>query len=455
MMSRAHPLPAAILLSVLWLTGGAANAADLTPVRSVAPNGLTVLVLEQHALPIVQIDALVRVGSAQDPAQRAGLANLVSSLLDEGTTTRTANQIAEEIDFIGGSLSTSASEDFTTISVKVLAKDTALGFDLLSDVLRRPSFPQDEFARVRNQILGHIQSEVDEPGVVASKAFNELVFGKHPYRWPVNGTEESLARVTREDLIKFYAREYVPNQTILAVVGDITVERASALVASHFGDWKRGAVPARAYDRPAPIREPVVRLIDKELTQSSIVLGHTGISRSNPDYYAVSVMNYILGSGDFSSRLMDSIRDRQGLAYGVYSRFEANRMAGPFTISLQTRSETTNKAIAGVLAEVRGMREKEVSDQELADAEAYLMGSFPLRLDTIGKLARVLTLVEFYGLGLEYFTDYPRQIEAVTKADVLRVARQYLHPDHYVLVVVGDQSKAKVNLKKDGVSGQR
>ncbi len=174
------------------------------------------------------------------------------------------------------------------------------------------------------------------------------------------------------------------------------------------------------------------------------MLGHLGISRTNPDYYAVTVMNYILGSGGFSSRLMDSIRDKQGLAYGVYSSFEANVMPGAFTVSLQTRSEATNRAIGAVLAEIKAIREKEVGAQELADAKAYLMGSFSLRLDTISKLAQVLSLVEFYGLGLEYFTRYPKWIERVTKEDVLRAANTYLDPERYVLVIVGDQAKAKV-----------
>ncbi|MFQ5931937.1 MAG: M16 family metallopeptidase, partial [Nitrospiraceae bacterium] len=177
----------------------------------------------------------------------------------------------------------------------------------------------------------------------------------------------------------------------------------------------------------------MTRLIDKDVTQASILFGHVGISRSNPDFYAVAVMNYILGSGGFSSRLMDSIRDRQGLAYGVYSSFEANRMPGAFLVSLQTRNEMANQAIAGVMAELNGIRDAPVADQELADAKAYLMGSFPLRLDTTAKLAMLLCLVELHGLGLDYFTQYPKWLERVTKADVLRVAKQYLHPDRYVL----------------------
>jgi zinc protease len=435
----------ALLLTSLLVPAGTGQAAEIHPVRFVTANGMTVLVLEQHALPIVQLHALVKVGSAQDPPAKAGLANLVLSLLDEGTTTRTAEQIAEQIEFVGGALAAKAGEDFTTVSVRTLTKDRKLGFTLLSDVLLHPVFPEKELKRVRSQILGEILSEKDQPDLVAAKAFNQLVFDGHPYSWPVNGTERSLPGITRTDVQQFYAREYLPNQTILAIVGDLTIDDARTLVAKHFGGWKRGNPPPRSVPIPQPIDKPVVKLIEKDLTQATIMLGHLGISRTNPDFYAVQVMNYILGAGGFSSRLMDSIRDNQGLAYGVGSAFDANLMPGAFLVSLQTRNETANQAITAVLAELRGMVERPPTDEELADAKAYLMGSFPLRLDTTAKLADVLSQVEFYGLGLDYFSQYPNWIEKVTKEDVMRVAKQYLHPDRYALVVVATLAKAKIN----------
>ncbi len=420
------------------------EASDLNPVRFVTPNGLTVLFLEQHYLPIVEVHALVKVGSAQDPPDKAGLANLVASLLDEGTTTRSSKQIAEQIDFVGGSLEVKASEDFTTASARVLTKDADLGFSLLADILIRPAFLKQEFERVRTQILGEIVSDNDDPGQVALKAFHQLVFHGHPYRWPVNGTEETVSKITLTDVRTFFAKEYLPNQTILAIVGDLTHDQAASLVQTHFGSWKRGSPPPRTTRKPAPVERKTVQLIEKDLTQSTIILGHAGISRINPDYYAVTVMNHILGAGGFASRLMDSIRDKQGLAYGIMSHFDARLMPGTFMVNLQTRSEATNQAIAGVLNEIKTLRESPVSDQELADAKAFLIGSFPLRLDSTAKLAQVLAQVEFYSLGLDYFTQYPKWIEKVTKDDVLRVAKQYLDPQHYVLVVVGNQAKAKV-----------
>jgi zinc protease len=421
-----------------------ALAAEIVPTRVVAPNGMTVLVLEQHFLPIVEVLALVKTGSAQDPPDKAGLANLVASLLDEGTATRTSKQLAEQIDFVGGSLEVRASEDFTTTSARVIKKDLDLGFTLLADILQHPAFPKAEFERIRSQILGEMASDNDDPGHVAMKAFNQLVFHGHPYRWPLNGTEESLGKISHVDVLNFYNREYVPTQVILTVVGDVTAEQVATLVDSHFGTWKKPALPARTIKKAAPLQRKTVQLIQKDLTQSNVILGHGGISRTNPDFYAVTVMNYVLGAGGFSSRLMDSIRDKQGLVYGIMSHFDARLMPGSFWVNFQTRTETTNQAIQSVLDELKNIREAPVSDQELSEAKSFLMGSFPLRLDSTAKLAQVLAQVEFYGLGFEYFSQYPKWIERVTKEDVQRVAKQYLDPQRYALVVVGNVAKAKI-----------
>jgi zinc protease len=434
----------AIGLCALILSSGSGVAAEIAPTKIVTSNGMTVLVLEQHFLPIVEIHSLIKAGSAQDPPDKAGLANLVASLLDEGTTTRTSKQLAEQIDFVGGTLEAKASEDFTTASARVLKKDIDLGFTLLADMLQHPAFHKQEFERIRTQILGEMASDNDDPGHIAMKAFNQLVFHGHPYRWPVNGTEEALNKITLADVQAFYGREYSPSQVILTIVGDVTIEQATALVQTHFGAWKKGTATARNTKKPSPIERRTVQLIEKDLTQSTIVLGHGGIPRAHPDFYAVTVMNYILGAGGFSSRLMDSIRDKQGLAYGIMSHFDGRLMPGSFWVNLQTKTETTNQAINGVLAEIKSIRDFPVSDQELAEAKSFLIGSFPLRFDTTAKLAQVLAQVEFYGLGFEYFSQYPKWIDRVTKEDVQRVAIQYLDPQRYALVVVGNLAKAKV-----------
>ena len=443
-VSIRQPLMWAMAWVGIFSTASLGLTADIAPTKFVTPNGMSVLILEQHFLPIVEIHAMIRAGSAQDPPDKAGTANLVASLLDEGTMTRTSKQLAEQIDFVGGSLEAKASEDFTTASARVLKKDIDLGFTLLADLLQHPAFQKAEFERIRTQLLGEMASDNDDPGHVAMKAFNQLVFHGHPYRWPVNGTEETLSKVTLTDVQAFYQREYQPSQIILTIVGDVTVEQATALVQTHFGSWKKGPAPSRNAKDPLPIKKKSVQLIEKDLTQSTIVLGHGGLSRSHPDFYSVTVMNYILGAGGFSSRLMDSIRDKQGLAYGIMSHFDARQMPGSFWINLQTRTETTNQAIAGVLLEMKNMRDATVTDQELVEAKSFLIGSFPLRLDSTAKLAQVLAQVEFYNLGFEYFSQYPKWIDRVTKEDVQRVAKHYLDPQRYALVVVGNLAKAKV-----------
>ncbi len=437
-----------LLLSVLAAALGypaTPASAGITPSRFVTPNGLTVVVVVQHALPIVHMQATVRAGASQDPPEKAGVANLVSSLLDEGTTTRSATQIAEEIEFVGGTLTTRTEADFSSASLRVLKKDLSRGAALLADILLHPAFPEREVERVRKQVLGQIMSELDEPETIASKAFHGLVFEGHPYRWPVAGTEATVPTITRNDLIEFYRREYLPNQTILVIVGDLTLEEAKTLVSTHFGSWAQGTLPTRQAGAPKPVTKNVSRLIDKDLTQATIMLGHVGINRANPDFYAVTVMNYILGAGGFSSRLMDSIRDNQGLAYGIHSAYEANVAPGAFLVSLQTRNATAGQALSSVLKELRQIRQSPVTDQELSEAKSYLIGSFPLRFDTTAKLADVLSLVELHGLGLNYFSNYPKWIGQVTKEDVLRVARQYLHPDQHALVVVGKLAEANIS----------
>ena len=377
------------------------SASDIVPTKFVTPNGMTVLVLEQRFLPIVEVHALVRSGSAQDPPEKSGLANLVASLLDEGTTSRSSKQLAEQIDFVGGALEVKASEDFTSASVRVLKKDVELGFTLLADILQHPAFHKPEFERIRSQILGEMASDNDDPGHVAMKAFNQLVFHGHPYRWPLNGTEESLSKITHADVVGFYSREYTPNQVILTVVGDESTDQVTGLTQTHFGSWKKSPTPPRNVKHAPPVEKKTVQLIEKDLTQSNVILGHGGISRNNPDFYAVTVMNYILGAGGFSSRLMDSIRDKQGLVYGIMSHFDARLMPGSFWVNFQTRTEATNQAIQGVLSEMKNIRETPVTDQELSEAKSFLIGSFPLRLDSTAKLAQVLAQVEFYGLGFE------------------------------------------------------
>jgi zinc protease len=249
--------------------------------------------------------------------------------------------------------------------------------------------------------------------------------------------DTTVPLLTREEVVAFHRTYYRPNNAILALVGDLGSREARRAVKAALGGWEKKTLPPLLVPPAPPIAEKTVSLIEKDLTQATIVLGHLGIARNDPDFYPVTVMNYILGGGGFASRLMTTIRDNRGLVYGISSGFDAKRFPGSFSVSLQTKTASADEAIGAALDEIRRIREEGVADAELRAAQDYLAGSFPLRLDTNAKLARLLAAVEFYGLGLGYFEDYPRAIRAVTLDDVRRVAAAHLDPERYVLVVVG------------------
>lgn len=434
----------AYLLIVLFVTVGSQTAfAEITPKQIVLKNGLTLLLIERHSLPIVSVEVLIKSGSADDPSELSGVANLTASLLDEGTKKRSSTQMAEEIDFVGASLSASADLDYTAVNLRVLKKDIDLGFDILSDALLNPLFDAKEVERVRRLILGSILSEKDEPTTIASRAFDNIVFANHPYRHPVIGLEASVQKISRDDITAFYQKHYLPKNALLSIVGDVTEKEAIAVVNKYFSTWK-GSPPKARKLLPPNIQPRKTELINKDLTQTTVLMGHLGISRKHPDFYPVMVMNYILGGGGFSSRLLTHIRDNKGLVYSAHSSFTANHQPGSFEISLQTKPSNTNEAIAATLQEIAQILKDGVTETELAEAKSYLIGSFPLRLETTGKLAGLLSKVGFHELGLQYFTDYPKYIEKVTREDVLRAAKTYLQPSQITLIVVGNLAEAKV-----------
>lgn len=431
-------------LATCYLLPATSHSASLPAKRVVTDNGLVLLILSRPSLPIINIQVIIKAGASYDPEDRAGLAHLVANLLDEGTAHRSSTEIADAIEFVGGSLNTSGGDDWAGASLRVLKSDLPLGLDLLSDVLLHPAFPEAELERKRREILGGLVAEKDEPGVVAEKAFNEIVFGPHPYHRPTEGTEESLPRITRKDLVEFYEQYYRPNNALISMVGDVSFSEAQDLIGRYFGSWASRPIPEVRIPPAPPLEKQVTKLIEKDLAQANIILGHVGIDRKNPDYYAVAVMNYILGGGGFSSRLLTEIRDNQGLAYSINSHFAAGAYPGSFTVSLQTQNPSAQRAIDGAITEIRKIRDHPVSEQELSEAKAFLIGSFPLRMDTTAKIANLLAQVEYFGLGLDYFDQYPKLIGAVTRADVQRVAQKHLDPDRIALVVVAKQSEAKI-----------
>ncbi len=412
--------------------------------RTVLPNGLIVLHSENHNLPIVMVTLIVKAGQVNEPAEKAGLANLTAELLSEGTKSRTSKVISEETDFIGASLDASAGSDNSTITLSVLKKDVNKGFDLCSDILLNPSFPAEEIDRKKDIIKGSLKQREEEPSFLAERAFRKEIFGEHPYGRLVEGSVETIDAIQRGDLIKFHKYYFLPNNSILSVVGDLTQEELIVLLEKYLGGWKSEDLLSRVAKQSEGSKTRKVIKIEKDLTQANIILGNPGIGRDNPDYYAVTVMNYILGGGGFSSRLMQTVREKMGLAYDIHSIFAAYKETGSFQAGVQTKNESANAAIDEILKQIEKIKTEEVSEQELSEAKAYLTGSFPRRLDTNRKISDFLASIEFYNLGLDYDRKYIEYINSVTKEDVLRVAGKYLNPENGVLVVVADQKKAQL-----------
>ena len=415
--------------------------AGVVPKRSVLDNGIVLLTSEQKALPMVSIELLIDAGSRYDAPNQEGQANLVAKLLTYGTKRRTALQINETLDFLGASLSTGCSDDLASVSMTILKKDLTTGLELLGDVLLNSTFPQQEIERQKQSVIASIKARDESPGDIAQRRFAAALFPQSPYGRPVEGTETSVKGIQQKSLREFYERYYRPNRSILAVVGDVSEQESTQALNQAFRSWRKGE-PGGKPLVPSVIGSSQVIRVNKDLTQANIMMGHEGVPRNHPDYYAIQVMNYILGGGGFSSRAMDSIRNERGLAYSVYSHFGAEKSHGTFVFVMQTKNDTAEEAIRIAREEIRRMREQPVTDQELDDAKNYLTGSFPLRLDTNHKVASFLAQVEFFRLGLDYPDRYADLIRKVTREDVQRVAKAYLHPEKLITVVVGNQKKA-------------
>ena len=409
--------------------------------RTVLPNGLTLLVCEERSLPFVTFQLLINSGSWKDPQGEEGLSYLTARGLLLGTSKRKVTTIHEELDFMGASLSSSSGRDYATLHFQILKKDLEKGWGLFMEVLTQPTFPEDEIKREAEKTLAAIQAAEDQPDEVAEKEFQKTLFANSPYGHPVEGTKESLPRITQEAIVRFYRSYYHPNNAILTVVGDMTADEVKTKLFPIFVRWPRTEIPKESF-KIAFLKDRKTVKIDKGITQANIILGHAGVSRENPDYYALTVMNYILGGGGFSSRLVEEIRNKRGLAYSVASFFDPGKYPGSFQITLQTKNASAREAIALSLQEVEKITKGFVSDKELEGAKKYLIGSFPMRLDTQGKLANFLTQVEYYDLGLDYPEKYPSLIRSITKEEILRVAKKYLSPENYILVIVANLKEA-------------
>jgi len=427
---------AAVVALAGALGSGPAVAAPLAH-REVLPNGIVLLVAERPAVPIVAVRLLTRAGAVFDSEDRAGLANLTGALLTRGTAKRTGPEIDSAIEFVGGSLEAAAGRDNLTVALSVQKKDFSLGLDLLSEVVLSPTFPAAEVTRKVAEIQAAIQRSNEDPGTLATRALSRLVYPSHPYGRPVEGTRESVARLTRDDVVKFYARQARPDATVVAVVGAVTVDEARREITARLGSWARPSDPPPSITPPTVAMTPHEETIKRELTQSTLMFGRRAVRQTEPDYFPLSVASYVLGGGS-TSRLYTRVREESGLAYAVYSWVSPARYGAAFAVSAQTRTAEVPKVVVMIREELARMTREPVSERELALAKQYLIGSFPFRLDTSSKVADFLAAIEDQGLGLDYADRYKERIGRVTVRDVQDVATKYFPPASFSLVTVGE-----------------
>jgi len=429
----------------------AATQPQLEVERVELANGLILLLSENHATPAVSINALVLAGSRFETDEQAGLASLVGELIDEGTESRTSQQIAEAVESVGGRFGTFGDYQVSGVHSAFLAQDLRLGLEITADVLMNATFPEDQVRLHVSRRVAQIKSRLDVPRIQASDVFNEIVFKGHPQHRPSIGFEDTLTKLTRDDIAAFYHRYFVPNNTLLAIVGDFNREDLKAQVNELFGGWQR-ADNFKLPELPPLSRqtELLERFVTAQKEQVNIYIGHLGIDRHNPDYYALLVMDTILGSSPgFTSRIPRILRDEQGLAYTTFSNMTASAGldAGRFIAYIGTSPDNLEQALAGLRQEITRITKEPVTEKELASAKAYLTGNFVFDFQTNAQVAEFLAEAEIYHLGFDYLQTYPEKIRAVTIDDISRVAREYLNPGALTTVVVGPVDESGKLLK--------
>lgn len=413
-----------------------------TITRHVLANGSVILVRENFASPSVVIHGLLPGGSVDEPAEKAGLAAFTGALLMHGTQTRTFHEINETIEAVGASLNVRGGLHMTGFGGKCLAEDLPLIAEVMADVLRRPAFPEPEVEKVRGQFITSLQQRDNNTRAMANLTFRALAYPDgHPYGRSGDGTQETVRAISRDDLANFYADTYRPEGMIAAVVGAVKAEAVVALFERMLGDWRPGAARRIQPLPPTPALEDARRqvVVMPGKIQSDIVLGCPAIPRKHPDYFAADMANLVLGGFGMMGRLGDTVRDEQGLAYYVYSRLEAGLGPGPWNCVAGVNPANVQRAIDGILAEIRRLADALVEPHELDESKAYLTGSLPLQLETNEGVAGELINIELYGLGLDYLQRYPGLVAAVTREEVRAAARKYLNPDAYALAIAGPE----------------
>jgi zinc protease len=428
---------------------GPAHAPSLpVPKQFQLSNGLTVMLVEQHSLPIVSANLIVLSGSERNDPDLPGLASFTAEMLDEGTDKRSSLQIAEDSDQIGASIATGSSTDLSYLAMRTLKRNVEPAFEIVSDVLLNPAFVPEEIERIRHDRLTYILQQKDNPNLLGSKVFYRTVYGTaHPYGHLDVGTAGSNRAITRDHLVRFYQSGYTASNSALIVAGDITELELRNVAEKYFSGWTKSGAEPRTPAAPAqPVRRVVI--VERPDAQQTVLrIGHVGTSRSSPDYAAIDVMNTALG-GLFSSRINQNLREKHGYTYGASSAFAFKRGAGPFLVFTSVRTDVTAPAVVEIFNEIERIREYEVAPEELETAKDSISRSLTGLFETTPEAASSIGQLFVHRLPPSYYHDLPEQIQSVSAARVREIARAYLKPENAVIVAVGDRSKIQPELEK-------
>lgn len=413
-------------------------------------NGITVIVIEDKRLPLITTRFVFRSGSYLDyfsGENKSGLASVTSELLTKGTTKRNATQIAEDVDYLGASLSSGCDYNASYVSSYTLKKYSDNIFGIISDVILNPSFAEEEIKRSEEQRINSLLSMKDEGDYLADKTFKKVVFDKTPYQFPVEGIESSIRNINRDDILTYYKKVFVPSNLIVAFVGDITPEEAVAKVNEQFAGWTGVEAPAAEIIVPKLKDKTGVYLTNKKgAVQSSLKAGHLGIQRNNSDFIAVSVMNTLLG-GFFTSRLNKNLREVNGYTYGVRSVFNSHLHSGEFSVVTEVKNNITANTVTEILKEINEIKNNYVEDEELQNVKNYISGSFPMQLETPNAIASKVITLKLNNLEDGYYNTYIKKVNELTKEEIKEVANKYLHPDNLVISVGGNIAEIRKDME--------
>lgn len=420
------------------------------PVEKTLANGLRVIVIERpRGAPLVTAQLVIKNGAEVDPPELAGLGNMTADLITKGTEKRTATQIAEAIEALGGSLYSSARWDSTRVGVDVMSSKVGPAVDILADVVRRPTFKDEEIERLRQQTLDELTVELGQPGSIARYVAARIIFGDAPYGQPLAGTPETIARISRADFVKYHGRWYRPDNAILVVGGDIKAKAAFALAQQYFGDWKRPAqtLPQLPAPKPVTLVGPRVVVVDKpDAGQAAVLVARAGIERSSPDYFGGLVANSVLSG--YSGRLNQEIRIKRGLSYGAGSSLDTRRNVGPFVASAQTKNQSAAQVAELLIGEVARLATAPVPDIELNPRKAVVVGNFARNLETAAGLVTQVATLAVYGISFDEINRYIGDVQSIKAGDVQRFAGSHLDANATSIVIVGNAKEFLPELRK-------